>query len=129
MLGAGCLILAMIAMQVLPFSWVGVLLLRFGAGLLIAEGSIGVLFLVGLGCLLIGGVMLFDRPDLSDLSVDFWRVLVPIVVGFGVCAGLLVFAIGRRGAARAGGGRRAAGRHDRRRFHAARALRHRVRAR
>ncbi len=97
-LGAGCLILAMIAMQVLPFSWVGVLLLLLGAGLLIAEGfvsSFGVLFLVGLACLLIGGVMLFDRPDLSDLSVDFWRVLVPVVVGFGLCAGLLVFAIGR----------------------------------
>ena len=39
--------------------------------------------------------MLFDRPDLSDLSVDFWRVLVPVVAGFGLCAGLLVFAIGR----------------------------------
>jgi membrane-bound serine protease (ClpP class) len=97
-LGAGCLILALIAMQVLPFSWVGVLLLLLGAGLLIAEGfvsSFGVLFLVGLACLLIGGAMLFDRPDLSDLSVDFWRVLVPVVTGFGLCAGLLVFAIGR----------------------------------
>ena len=97
-LGAGCLILAMIAMQVLPFSWVGVLLLLLGAGLLIAEGflsSFGVLFLVGLASLLIGGAMLFDRPDLSDLTVDFWRVLVPVVVGFGLCAGLLVFAIGR----------------------------------
>jgi membrane-bound serine protease (ClpP class) len=97
-LGAGCLILALIAMQVLPFSWVGVLLLLVGAGLLIAEAfitSFGALFLAGLACLLIGGAMLFDRPDLSDLSVDFWRVLVPVVVGFGLCAGLLVFAIGR----------------------------------
>ena len=97
-LGAGCLILALIAMQVLPFSWVGVMLLLIGAGLLIAEAfvtSFGTLFLAGLACLLIGGTMLFDRPDLSDLSVDFWRVLVPVVVGFGLCAGLLVFAIGR----------------------------------
>jgi membrane-bound serine protease (ClpP class) len=97
-LGAGCLILALIAMQVLPFSWVGVLLLLVGAGLLIAEAfvtSFGALFAAGLACLLIGGAMLFDRPDLSDLSVDFWRVLVPVVVGFGLCAGLLVFAIGR----------------------------------
>ena len=97
-LGAGCLILAMIAMQVLPFSWVGVLLVLLGVGLLVAEGflsSFGVLFLVGLGCLLIGGVMLFDRPDLSDLTVDFWRVLVPITVGFGLCVGLLLLAIGR----------------------------------
>ena len=97
-LGAACLLLAMIAMQVLPFSWVGVLLLLLGAGLLIAEGfvsSFGVLFGVGLASLLIGGAMLFDRPDLSDLSVDFWRVLVPAVIGVGACAGLLVLAIGR----------------------------------
>jgi membrane-bound serine protease (ClpP class) len=96
--GGVCLLLAAIAMQALPFSWVGVLLLLLGAGLVIAEGfvsSFGVLFLVGLGCLLVGGTMLFDRPDLSDLSVDFWRVLVPVVVGFAVCGGLLVFAIGR----------------------------------
>ena len=97
-LGAACLLMALIAMQVLPFSWVGVLLLLLGAGLLVAEGfvsSFGVLFLVGLASLLIGGAMLFDRPDLSDLSVDFWRVLVPAVVGVGLCAGLLVLAIGR----------------------------------
>jgi membrane-bound serine protease (ClpP class) len=97
-LGGGCLILAMIAMQVLPFSWVGVLLLLLGAGLLIAEAfvtSFGVLLVSGLACLLIGGAMLFDRPDLSDLAVDFWRVLVPAVTGVGLCAGLLVLAIGR----------------------------------
>jgi membrane-bound serine protease (ClpP class) len=97
-LGAACLVMAMIAMQVLPFSWVGVLLLLLGAGLLIAEGfvsSFGVLFLVGLASLLVGGALLFDRPDLSDLSLDFWRVLVPAVVGVGGCAGLLVLAIGR----------------------------------
>jgi membrane-bound serine protease (ClpP class) len=97
-LGACCLVLAMIAMQILPFSWVGVLLLLLGVGLLVAEAfvtSFGTLFAAGLACLLIGGSLLFDRPDLSDLSVDFWRVLVPIVIGFGLCAGLLVFAIGR----------------------------------
>jgi membrane-bound serine protease (ClpP class) len=97
-LGAGCLMLALIAMQVLPFSWIGVLLLLLGTGLLVAEAfvtSFGALFAAGLACLLVGGAMLFDRPDLSDLSVDFWRVLVPIVIGFGLCAGLLVFAIGR----------------------------------
>jgi membrane-bound serine protease (ClpP class) len=97
-LGAGCLILALIAMQVLPFSWVGVLLMLLGLGLLVAEAfvtSFGTLLLTGLACLLIGGTMLFDRPDLSDLTVDFWRVLVPVVIGFGLCAGLLVLAVGR----------------------------------
>jgi membrane-bound serine protease (ClpP class) len=97
-LGATCLILALIAMQVLPFSWIGVLLLLLGAGLLVAEAfftSFGALFVAGVACLLIGGAMLFDRPDLSDLTVDFWRVLVPAVAALAVCAGLLIVAVGR----------------------------------
>jgi membrane-bound serine protease (ClpP class) len=97
-LGAGCLMLALIAMQVLPFSWVGVLLLLLGVGLLVAEAfftSFGALFVAGIACLLIGGAMLFDRPDLSDLTVDFWRVLVPAVTALAACAGLLIVAVGR----------------------------------
>ena len=61
--------------------------------------------------------MLFDRPDLSDLSVDFWRVLVPAVASLGACVGLLVFAIGRVAPARADRGRGRAGRHVRRGRH------------
>ncbi len=97
-LGAGCLVMAMIALQVLPFSWVGVLVLLLGVGLLVAEtlvSSFGVLFGIGLACLLIGGAMLFERPDLSDLRLDFWRVLLPAVIGVGLCGGLLVLALGR----------------------------------
>jgi membrane-bound serine protease (ClpP class) len=90
--------MALIAMQVLPFSGLGVLVLLLGIGLMIAEGfvtSFGVLFGLGLACLLLGGMMLFERPDLSDLRLDFWRVLLPSVIGFGVCGGLLLLAIGR----------------------------------
>jgi len=97
-LGVACLLMAMIAMQVLPFSWIGVLVLLLGVGLLVAESlvsSFGVLFGIGLACLLIGGAMLFERPDLSDLRLDFWRVLLPAVIGVGLCGGLLVLAIGR----------------------------------
>jgi membrane-bound serine protease (ClpP class) len=97
-LGAACLMLALIAMQVLPFSWIGVLLLLLGAGLLVAEAfftSFGALFVAGVACLLIGGAMLFDRPDVSDLDVDFWRVLVPAVTALAACAGFLIVAVGR----------------------------------
>jgi membrane-bound serine protease (ClpP class) len=97
-LGGTCLLLALIGMQVLPFSWVGVMLVLLGVGLLVAEAFVtswGLLFVGGLASLLIGGAMLFDRPDLSDLDVDFWRVLVPAVIGLGLCTGLLVVAIGR----------------------------------
>jgi membrane-bound serine protease (ClpP class) len=96
--GAVCLILAAIAFQILPFSWVGLLVMLLGVGLMIAEifvTSFGALFAVGLACLLLGGSMLFEMPDLSDLSVSFWSVLVPIVVAFGVVGGFVVFAVGQ----------------------------------
>jgi membrane-bound serine protease (ClpP class) len=31
----------------------------------------------------------------SDLSVSFWSVLLPTVVGFAVCAGVVLYAVGR----------------------------------
>ncbi len=97
-LGAICLILAAIAFQILPFSWVGLLLMLLGMGLLVAEifvTSFGLLFSAGLVCFLLGGSMLFDMPEVSDLTVSFWSVLVPITVAFGLFAGVVVFAVGR----------------------------------
>jgi membrane-bound serine protease (ClpP class) len=97
-LGAGCLVLALIAIQALPFSWMGVLLVLLGAGLLVSEAFVtswGLLFAGGIACLLIGGALLFDRPDLSDLTIDFWRVLVPAVGALGICVGFLIIAVGR----------------------------------
>jgi membrane-bound serine protease (ClpP class) len=96
--GAVCLVLALVAMQILPFSWLGVLLLAAGVALLAAEafvGSYGLLFAAGLACFLVGGSMLFDRPELSDLRVDFWKVLVPAVAGLGTFGALVVYAVGR----------------------------------
>jgi len=96
--GGVCLILALVAMQILPFSWLGLLLLAAGVALLAAEAfitSYGMLFAGGLICILLGGSMLFERPELSDLNVDFWSVLVPAVVGLGGFGGLVVYAVGR----------------------------------
>jgi len=96
--GGVCLLLALIAMQILPFSWVGVLVILVGLGLLAAElfvTSYGLLFVGGVACLLIGGSMVFDRPDLSDLNVDFWSVLLPAVSGFVLFGALVVWAVGR----------------------------------
>ena len=39
--------------------------------------------------------MVFEQPDLSDLSVSFWSVLVPAVLGLGLFSGLVVLALGR----------------------------------
>ncbi len=96
--GAICLVLAAIAFQILPFSWVGLLMLLLGVALMAAEifvTSYGVLFAAGVVCLLLGGSMLFDMPELSDLTVSFWSVLVPVVTGFAFFAAIVIYAVGR----------------------------------
>lgn len=97
-LGAVCLVLGAIALQILPFSWLGLILFAGGLGLLIAEvllGSYGVLFAIGIACLLFGGLMIFDLPEASDLRVSFWSVLVPAVSGMAAFAAIVVFGVGR----------------------------------
>ena len=96
--GAVCLILALIGMQIIPFSWVGLLLMLAGVGLFVAEvfvTSYGVLFATGVVCFLLGGSMIFDRPELSDLDVSFWSVLVPAVTALSTFAAIVVYAVGR----------------------------------
>jgi membrane-bound serine protease (ClpP class) len=96
--GAVCLVLAAIAFQILPFSWVGLLLVLAGLGLVVAElfvMSYGILFALGIGCFLLGGSMLFEVPEAGDLELSFWSVLVPIVTGFAVFGGVIAFAVGR----------------------------------
>ena len=97
-LGAVCLILGAIALQILPFSWLGLIVFLAGLGLLIAEvliTSYGLLFLLGVACLLVGGTMIFDLPELSDLRVSFWAVLVPAVTGMAAFAAVVLFGVGR----------------------------------
>jgi membrane-bound serine protease (ClpP class) len=96
--GAVCLLLAAIAFQILPFSWVGLILMLAGLVLFVAEiffTSFGALFAAGVLCFLLGGTMLFDKPDLSNLTVSFWSVLVPAVAGVAIFCGVVVFLVGR----------------------------------
>lgn len=96
--GAVSLLLAGIAFQILPFSWVGLMLVMLGLVLLIAEifvASFGLLFAAGVGCLLLGGSMVFTVPDMSDLTVSFWSVLVPAVFGLSAFGALVAFLVGR----------------------------------
>jgi membrane-bound serine protease (ClpP class) len=96
--GAICLVLGLVALQILPFSWYGLLLLLIGLGLFVAElfvTSYGLLFTAGVVCFLLGGSMLFDVPELSDLSVSFWPVLVPAVAAMALFAAFVVVAVGR----------------------------------
>lgn len=96
--GFVCLVLAMIGFNILPFSWVGLTLMLLGLGFFVAElffTSFGALFLAGALCLLLGGSMVFDQPELSDLTVSFWSVLVPTVLGMTIFAGVVIFSVGR----------------------------------
>lgn len=97
-IGAALLVLGLLATQMLPFSWTGIVFCLVGLGLIAAElfvASFGVLPAIGLGFLLLGGTMIFDRPDLSDLNVDFFGVLLPAVLGIGLCLVLVVVALSR----------------------------------
>jgi membrane-bound serine protease (ClpP class) len=85
-------------MHVLPFSWVGALLVLIGVALLIAElfiTSFGLLFVAGMACFLVGGTMVFDRPDVWDLTVSFWDVLFPIAVTMTIMGALIAYTVGR----------------------------------
>ncbi|MCC6642781.1 MAG: nodulation protein NfeD [Deltaproteobacteria bacterium] len=96
--GAACLVLGFISLQILPFSWLGLMLLFGGIALLVAElfvTSFGLLFALGVACFLLGGSMLFDRPLESDLDVSFWTVLVPAVVAVSIFGAVVIFAVGR----------------------------------
>ena len=96
--GAVCLVLTGFALQILPFDWVGFVLILSGLGLLIAEifvSSFGLLFASGIVCFLLGGSLMFEKPDVSDLNVDFWSVLLPAVLGLSVFSGAVVLAVGR----------------------------------
>jgi membrane-bound serine protease (ClpP class) len=98
LVGAVCLVLGFVALQILPFSWLGLFLLMGGLALFVAEifvTSYGLLFAAGVACFLMGGSMLFDMPAVSDLNVSFWSVLLPSVVGFSLFAGLVVIAVTR----------------------------------
>jgi membrane-bound serine protease (ClpP class) len=97
-LGAFCLVLAGFAFQILPFSWIGLLVMLVGMALLVLEifvTSFGVLFTLGIICVLVGGTMIFDMPEVSDLTVSFWEVLVPLVTGFAIVGGAVVLLVTR----------------------------------
>ncbi|MBJ21190.1 MAG: hypothetical protein CL933_17420 [Deltaproteobacteria bacterium] len=97
-IGVAAMILLGFALQILPFSWIGALFLLLGVGLLIAElfvASFGLLFAAGITCFLIGGTMVFDRPEVSDLTVDFWQVLFPLTVSLALFGAVIAYSLGR----------------------------------
>jgi membrane-bound serine protease (ClpP class) len=89
--GGLCLLLAFFALQVLPVSYAGLLLMLFGLLLLVLEikvTSFGLLTIGGVTSLIFGSMMLFDStaPELR-LSLG---VVAPVVLGF---TGIAVFLV------------------------------------
>ncbi len=97
-LGAVCLVLAATALQVIPFNWVGLMLVVGGIGLLIAEihvASFGLLFALGLVALSWGAWLVFRVPELSDLALPFWRAIFPAVASLAAVFGVLAWNVSR----------------------------------
>lgn len=96
-IGLTCLILAVFALDLLPFSLLGLVLMMVGVGLMIAEifiTSYGVLFASGIAVFLLGGLMLFDVPEVTPgVEVSLWSVLLPAVAGLGLVVGVVVFGL------------------------------------
>ena len=89
--GGICLLLAFFALQVLPVSYAGILLILLGIALLILEvkvTSFGVLAVGGVAALFFGSLMLIDSP-LPELQIGL-RTIVPVTLGL---AGIILFLV------------------------------------
>ena len=89
--GGICLLLAFFALQVLPVSYTGMLLIFLGIVLLILEikvTSFGVLAVGGVAALFFGSLMLIDSP-LPELQIGL-RMIIPVTVGL---AGIILFLV------------------------------------
>ena len=97
-LGVACLLLAGLSLQIIPFNSLGLILMLVGVGLMIAEAfvtSFGMLFAAGVASLALGGYLLFDVPELTDVAVPFFSVILPAVVAFAAFGAIIVFGVSR----------------------------------
>jgi membrane-bound serine protease (ClpP class) len=101
--GAICLLLAFLAMQVIPVNAGGVALLVFGVALLVAEGYFSTHGLAGLGgavCLLIGTLLFIDKGspeyqfDPGSFTLSPW-VLWPTPLTLAAIMGFVAYKIMR----------------------------------
>jgi membrane-bound serine protease (ClpP class) len=86
-----CLLLAFFALQVLPVSYAGVLLILLGFALLILEVKVtthGGLAVGGIASLLIGSLLLIDSP-LPELQIGL-RFILPVVLSL---SGIMLFLV------------------------------------
>lgn len=93
-LGALCLVLALLAMQVLPISFAGLALIGLAVLFFILEVKVisyGLLTVAGLVALVLGSMMLFTGP-IPELRLQLGFV-VPVVVAIAGVAGILMWLV------------------------------------
>lgn len=98
--GGICLLLALVAFQVLPINSTGILLMLFAVVLFVAEAflpSFGVLGVGGIVAFVLGSLLLFDTPD-STVAVDRGIVVAAALTisSFMLAVGYLVVRTQRR---------------------------------
>ena len=92
LLGTVSLLLALLGLSIVPFSWAGVALLAFGIALLGLEAHVpaqGAFAAVGTGAVLLGGVVLFRVDDSPYGTTSFWLVLA-IAASLGLIATFVI---------------------------------------
>ena len=92
LLGAVSLLLAVLGLSIVPFSWAGIALLAFGIALLALEGhspAHGAFAAVGALAVLLGGVILFRVDGSPYGTTSFWLVLA-IAGALGLIAAVVV---------------------------------------
>jgi membrane-bound serine protease (ClpP class) len=97
-LGALCLVLVGISLQIIPFDWVGLLLLLAGVGLMVGEifvAGFGLLFFPGLVLFGTGAYLVFRVPELSDMSLPLWQFVMPVVALVGLLGAGVVWGVSR----------------------------------
>jgi membrane-bound serine protease (ClpP class) len=94
--GAVALLLFGFSTQILPINWVGLLLVVLAVVLFLLEikiTSYGALTAGGIACLILGGLMLYETPDIPELRVPLGLlVAVSFAVG-GITVGLLTLVL------------------------------------
>jgi membrane-bound serine protease (ClpP class) len=91
LVGGICLLLALMAFQVLPINSTGVLLILLGLGLLVAElfvPSFGMLGVGGIVAFVLGSLFLFDTPE-NEMAVDRG-----IIVAAALCVSVFMLFVG-----------------------------------
>jgi membrane-bound serine protease (ClpP class) len=91
-IGVICIALAIYGLGILPVNWFGLIFLVLAFILFIVDikaPTHGALTAAGVGSLIVGGLVLFNSPNVPS----FQRVSVPLVIGMSVFTGALFFLV------------------------------------